>query len=71
MKIMKSLVTMEITDGKRTKVVHINRLQPCIQPSVEEDVNSGVQHTQRVAPLHNVQLDAPLVEDFDFGSHLQ
>ncbi|KAL5488761.1 hypothetical protein EMCRGX_G017750, partial [Ephydatia muelleri] len=48
-KIMKSPVTMEITD-------------------VEEDVNSGVQHTQRVAPLHNVQLEAPLVEDFDFGS---
>ncbi|KAL5477560.1 hypothetical protein EMCRGX_G024372 [Ephydatia muelleri] len=65
---MKSLVTMEITDGKRTKVVHVNRLQPRIHPSVEEDVNSGVQHTQRVEPLHNVQWEAPLVEHFDFGS---
>eukprot|EP00731_Ephydatia_muelleri_P005310 Em0002g1486a len=67
-KIMKSPVTMEITDGKRTKVVHVNRLQPRIQPSVEEDVNSGVQHTQRVEPLHNVQWEAPLVEHLDFGS---
>ena len=30
-KIMRSPVTMEITDGKRTKVVHVNRLQPRIQ----------------------------------------
>ena len=67
-KIMKSPVTMEITDGKRTKVVHVNRLQPRIQPSVEEDVNSGVQHTQRIEPLHNVQWEAPLVEHLDFGS---
>ncbi|KAL5516749.1 hypothetical protein EMCRGX_G002156 [Ephydatia muelleri] len=67
-KIMKSPVTMEITDGKRTKVVHVNRLQPRIQPSVVEDVNSGVQHTQRVEPLHNVQWEAPLVEHLDFRS---
>ena len=48
-KSMKSPVTIEITDGKRTKVVHVNRLQPRIQPSVEED------HTQRVEPRHHVQ----------------
>ena len=58
---MKSPVTMEITDGKRTKVVHVNRLQPCIQPSVEEDVNSGVQHTQRCeSPNIPVYLPIPL-----------
>ena len=51
----KSPVTMEITDGKRTKVVHVNRLQPRIQPSVGEDVNSGAQHTQRVEPSHRSQ----------------
>ena len=67
-KSIKSPVTMEITDGKRTKVVHVNRLQPCIQPSVEEDVNSGAQHTQRVEPRHHVQWEAPHVEHFDFGS---
>ena len=52
---------MEITDGKRTKVVHVNRLQPRIQPSVEEDVNSGAQHIQRVDPRHHAQWEAPTI----------
>ena len=67
-KTRKSPITMEITDGKRTKVVHANHLQPRIQPSVEEDVNSGAQHIQRVDPRHHVQWEAPHVEHFDFGS---
>ena len=67
-KIITSPVTMEITDGKRTKVVHVNRLQPRIQPSVEEDVNSGVQHIQRVEPLYNVQC---LLSTWILEAHLQ
>ena len=37
-KSVKSNITMEITDGRRTKVVHVNRLHHRIQPtSVEQD----------------------------------
>ena len=63
----KSPVTMEITDGKRTKVVHVNRLQPRIQPSGKEDVQSGAQHMQ---PRHPMDWKAPLVEHFVVESPL-
>ena len=29
---IKTLITLEITDGDRTRVVHVNHLQPRIQP---------------------------------------
>ena len=47
---VKSPVTMEITDGERTKVVHINRLRRRIQPMSREQSASDGCTTQPWSP---------------------
>jgi len=43
-KSVKSPLTMEITDGTRTKVVHVNRLHQRVQPHATEKIEGNTVH---------------------------
>ena len=53
---------MEIGEGHRTRVVHINRLQPRLQESSMED-NDDEQHSMHVPSWEPAQVDHYFVHD--------
>ena len=53
--LIKSSATVEISDGKRTRVIHTNRLQHRIQEAADGWIPPQVEHfiEQAVAPAHH------------------
>ena len=60
-KTIKSPVTIEISDGKRTKVVHINRLQHRYQPSHHNqiEIETSAQQTWNPPGVDHIYLPPP------------
>ena len=62
---MKGPVTVEITDGRRTKVVHINRVRHCNQPFEAPEYTSNYSQRglwQPVQTEHYIQQETPSLE---------
>ena len=55
---MKGPVNVEITDGHRKKVVHINRIQPRVLPSLPTSTSNGS------AKANDPSWIPPQIEDF-------
>ena len=55
-----SPVNLKITDGKRTKVVHMNRVQHCVQPQgVTEEVPLETSQAAEWCPPQIDHLEVP------------